>query len=453
MKVRGLLIAALLLAGMAGLVYWSNQAEKAKKNKPNPNAPPKIIDIAKNDIVRLEIDKPGSKAIVLRKGDDGNWKLTSPEPLRADQNAVTSLESSVAKLDSNRLIEKNATNLADYGLMKPQMTVMIGRKKGKALKLLIGDKTPTGTSYYAKLTGDPRLFTLAGWNKTGIDKSAWDLRDKRLLTFNSEKLSRLVLTAKHQTVEIGKNNQNEWQILKPRPLRADGGNVEQLISRLNEVKMNSNPTEKQFRQAAAAFARAKRVAVARVTDAAGTQQIEVRETKTGEYYAKSSVVKGVYKISQSVGAGLDKGLADLRNKKLFDFGWNEPSKIEIRDGDHTAVYEKTGKKWMRAGKQMDSAGVRALIDKLRNLSATAFPEKGFTTPIFQATVTSGKGKRVEKVLISKNGDNYFAKRENEPSIYQLNATDVEALRKAAAEIKAPEKNKKGKSKQSKTGKS
>ena len=160
MKVRGLLIAALLLAGMAGLVYWSNQAEKAKKNKPNPNAPPKIIDIAKDDIVRLEIDKPGSKAVALRKGDDGNWKLTSPEPLRADQNAVTSLVSSVAKLDSSRLIEKNATNLADYGLTKPQMTVMIGRKKGKALKLLIGDKTPTGANYYAKLTGDPRLFTL-----------------------------------------------------------------------------------------------------------------------------------------------------------------------------------------------------------------------------------------------------------------------------------------------------
>ena len=90
---------------------------------------------------------------------------------------------------------------------------------------------------------------------------------------------------------------------------------------------------------------------------------------------------------------------------------------------------------MRAGKQMDSTSVRALIDKLRDLSATGFPEKGFTEAVFEAKVTWDEGKRSEKVLIAKSGDKYFARRENEPSIYEVAAADMDGLRNAAKDVK------------------
>ncbi len=434
MKVRGLLIAAVLLLGLSGLVYWSNKVQEANKDRPDPNAPPKIIDVDKDSLVRVEIRKKDQPPTVLEKGADGNWKLTAPEPLAADQNAVSSLVSTVAELESNRLIEEKAADLSPYGLSQPAVEVIAQRKEGGNIKLLIGDETPTGSYYFAKLDNDPRVFTMASWNKTSIDKTPWDLRDKRLLTFDSDKLTRVELTAKNQTVEVGKNAKNEWQIVKPRPLRADGGNVEQLVSRLRDAKMDSNMSDKERREAASKFAKAKKVSLVRVTDAAGTQELEVR--KSGDdYYAKSSVVEGVYKISSYVGEGLDKGLEDLRNKKLFDFGWNEPNRIEIRDGDKHLSFEKSGEKWISAGKQMDSVSVRDLIDKLRDLSATAFPDQGFTEPLFEAKVTSDNGARVEKVLISKAGDKYFAKRENEPSIYELEASAVTDLQKAAQEVK------------------
>jgi hypothetical protein len=51
------------------------------------------------------------------------------------------------------------------------------------------------------------------------------------------------------------------------------------------------------------------------------------------------------------------------------------------------------------------------------------------------TLTSNDGKRVEKVTISKAGENYIAKRENEPSLYQLDSKAVEELTKSAADVK------------------
>jgi hypothetical protein len=84
---------------------------------------------------------------------------------------------------------------------------------------------------------------------------------------------------------------------------------------------------------------------------------------------------------------------------------------------------------------MDNTSVQNLIDKLRDLAALKFVEKGGGQPVFEATVTSNSGKRVEKVTISKQGNQYFAQREGEPSIYELDSKVVEELQKAASEVK------------------
>jgi hypothetical protein len=57
-------------------------------------------------------------------------------------------------------------------------------------------------------------------------------------------------------------------------------------------------------------------------------------------------------------------------------------------------------------------------------------------------VISNNGKRVEKVLVSKAGSSYVAKRENEPLLYDLEAKGFEDMQKAADEIKPAEAPKK-----------
>jgi hypothetical protein len=91
---------------------------------------------------------------------------------------------------------------------------------------------------------------------------------------------------------------------------------------------------------------------------------------------------------------------------------------------------------MSGPKTMDNASVQTLIDKLRDLSASKFPEKGGGgDPVFQATVISNDGKRVEKVSLTRQGTQYFAKREGDASIYEMDAQAVEDLQKAAADVK------------------
>jgi hypothetical protein len=184
-------------------------------------------------------------------------------------------------------------------------------------------------------------------------------------------------------------------------------------------------------EAAQKFAAAARVGTATVTDSSGAETLEVRKDKDNNYFAKSSVVEGVYKVTSDLGDGLNKGLDDFRNKKLFDFGFSDPAKLEING----VTYTKSGDKWMSGSKTMDNTPVQNLIDKLRDLTATKFADQGGGQPVFTATVTSNDGKRVERVTITKQGDRYFAQRENEPSIYELDGKAVQDLEKAASDVK------------------
>jgi hypothetical protein len=435
-KPARLLIAAVLLAGLGAALYFSNKSEAAKEKEPpkDKDAAPKILALNEPDIRGIEIKKRDGTDTVLKKDDSGKWSITAPAPLPADNASVGTVTSAVTNLASERVVDEHASDLASYGLQPALDEVTFTTKDGKKSTLLIGDDTPTGSNAYAMLAGDPRLFTISSFNKGNFDKTSKDLRDKRLMTFDQDKISRLELTAKKQSIEFGRINQNEWQILKPKPLRADGWQVEDLVRKLAGANMDPAVSEDDAKKAAAGFASGTPVAIAKVTDATGTQTLEVRKNKD-DYYAKSSLVEGIHKVPKDLGEGLDKSIDDFRNKKLFDFGFNDPNRIEYKSEGKSAVYEKSGDKWTSGGKPMDSTSVQAFIDKLRDLAASKFVDTGFTTPVIEISVVSNDNKRTEKVQISKSGDNFIARREGEPALYQVEASAVNDLREAASGVK------------------
>lgn len=437
MRLRGLLMAATVLAILAGGAWWSEKAKKDEAAKPPADASPKITNVPESDLKQIEVKRKGGETTVVARTGENSWKITAPQSFAADQTAVSSFIGGVASLSSDAVVEEKAADLGPFGLKDGALEVTATKKDGKTVKIVVGDETPTGSGFYARLDGDPRVFTIATTSKTNFDKSAQDLRDKRLLTFDSEKLARVELAAKKTTTEFGKNNLNEWTIVKPQPYRADGWAVEELVRRLKEAKFDPGVAGEEAKKADAAFAGAAVTATAKVTDAGGTQTLEVRKTKENKYYAKSSAVDGIHSVSNDIGDGLDKSTDDFRNKKLLDFGFSDPTKIEYKDGSRTLSLAKSGEKWTNANKLVDTIGVQSFIDRLRDLAASKFADGGFTTPVIELTVVSNDGKRTEKVAIAKTADAYLGRREGEPSLYRLETKTVDDLQKAAGDIKEP----------------
>jgi hypothetical protein len=433
MRFRGLLVAVVLLAALGVGLYFSNKEKAAEAAKPPSDAPPKILALTEGDITKVALKKKGADETVLEK-INGKWQITAPKPYPADTDTVNQFVASTANISGDRVVEDKASNLSAYGLNSPTLEVDITGKGGKVNKFDIGDDTPTNSGSYAMLAGDPRVFTVASYVKTGLDKPLNDLRDKRLLAFDQDKLSRVELMAKKEDIEFGRDK-DQWQIVKPKPLRADGLQVDEMLRKLKDAKMDLTLSDDDAKKAAAAFSTGTPVATVKLTEPSGTQQIDIRKVKD-DYYAKSSAVPGVFKVTPDVGMGVDKSLDDFRNKKLFDFGFNDPSKIQMHANGKSYDIQKGGDDWFSNGKKMDSTSVQSFLDKLRDLSANKFIDSGsLGAPTTDITVVSNNGKLTERLLIAKQGSDYVAQRENEPALYGLDAKTVDDLTHAASDVK------------------
>ncbi len=434
MKLPNLILATVVLLALTGALYWSNH-RKSNESTANAStdAAPAILKLDSAAITKVELKNKDAEPIVLAKNNYGTWQITQPQVIPADQTTVSNAVSSLASLNSERLVDDKAANVKQFGLDPPSVEIDV-TAKDKTQKLLLGDATPTGSAVYAMLAGDPRLFTLPSYEKTGIDKNLNELRDKRLLTIDPDKIGRIDLIRTNQEIEFGRSK-DEWQILKPKPLRADDMRVGDLARTLTNAQMNLNGPDASGSVADSGFAHATPVATAKVTDTSATQELEIRKTKD-IYYAKSSVLGGAYKIDANLGQAVDKGLDDFRSKKIFDFGFADPDKIEMHDGSKTHFLTKGGSDWWSGdGKKIDPDGADSFVSQLRDLSASKFVETGFASPTIELTVTSDKGKRVENISIAKAGNNYIAKRESDPTLYQLDASAIDELQKSADRLK------------------
>src|SRR5260370_6878539 len=137
-----MLIAGMLRAGWGGALWWSNKAEKAKEGKPAADAPPRILAIGADTVKQIEIKRRGEEPTAVQFNASGKWEITRPKPLPADPVAVAGITSAASKLDSDRMVDANATDLASYGPPPPLLEVSITQKDSKTSKLLIGENTP-----------------------------------------------------------------------------------------------------------------------------------------------------------------------------------------------------------------------------------------------------------------------------------------------------------------------
>ncbi len=194
-KPNGLLVAVLVLAALTGGIYWTNKhkADEAKKPAATTEATPKVIAIPEDQVKEIRIAKKDAEPTVVSKAGD-KWILVQPKAMAADQEAVGSMVTALSSLNADRVVEEKPADLAPFGLATPKEQVTVTKKDGKTVTLDLGDDSPVGSGVFAKLAGDSKVYVIPTYTKSNFDKTEKDLRDKRLLTFNSDKLTSLQLT-------------------------------------------------------------------------------------------------------------------------------------------------------------------------------------------------------------------------------------------------------------------
>lgn len=438
MKMRQLLAATIVLAALAATLFWSNHRKPANDSviASSSSANAKVISLTQADITKLEVKKKGGDNVVLNRVGPSSWKIASPKPFIADQDPVSTILYDLSPMDGATVIEDKATDLKQYGLAEPEVQVSATGKDGKTQTILVGDETPTGDSAYVMLSGDSKVFAISMNTRSNLDKGLNDLRDKRLVPVDFDKLTNVEISG--AKLHLTFNSQDgKWTVRNPANFRGDTSKMETVIEKMRTATADLSTPDAEMKKAASLFASGSPVATVKATDASGTQELQVRKSKE-DYYAKTTAMDGAFKVSKDLGDSINKDLEDFREKRVFDFAETDPDKVELHDGSKAYFLTRSGEDWWSDGKKMDAISVSEFLRSIRTLTAAKFAASGFSSPVLTMTVSSNDGKRVEKVGIAKSGSDYLAKREDGPTLYQLDAKSVEDLQKAASGMKPAE---------------
>lgn len=438
MKLGKLIVAAVVLAALAATLYWSNRRKAVQDAAAIATDPmTEIVSLKQDDIAKLEIKLKDNDAVDLARVGSEQWKITAPKPLSADQETVSSILYDLSPLKADKVVDQKATDLKAYGLDSPVAQVSATTKEGKTSKLLIGDDTPTGGDAYAMLEGDPRLFEVGTAYKTNFNKSLMDLRDKRMLPLDFDKLSKVEVTGPKLNIDFAPDGgtNGKWILQSPKGMRVDSSDLAEVVDKIRLATMDLSGSDVDAKKSAALFASGSPVATVKVTDASGASGTMQIRKSSDAYYAKSSAMDGVSKVSNELGADVSKSTDDFREKWLFNLRDDSPEKVEFHDGPKSYSFARSGEDWFSEGKKMDAVSVENFLGTIRTLTATKFVTTGFSNPSINMTVTSQNGKQIENVQIAKAGDNYIGKREDGPLLYQLDAKSIDDMEKAAEGLK------------------
>jgi hypothetical protein len=441
MKMRQLIVATVVLAALAATLYWSNHRKPANDSvTAAPSATnAKVISLTQDDISKLEVKKKDGDDVVLNRAGASSWKITSPKLLVADQDSVSTILYNLSPMDGATLIEEKAGDLKQFGLAEPEAQVSATGKDGKTHTILVGDETPTGDSAYIMVSGESKVYSVPKNTKTNLDKGLKDLRDKRLMPVDFDKLAGVEISGAKLHLTFGSED-GKWTVRSPANLRGDTSQMETIIEKLRTSTMDPGASDADRKKAASLFASGTPIATLKATDASGSQELQIRKAAEG-YYSKTTAMDGAYKVPNELGDAVNKDAEDFREKRVFDFAEEDPNKVELHDGSKVSggyFLTRSGEDWWSDGKKMDPLSAQEFLRSIRTLTATKFATSGFSSPALSLVVTSKDGKRVEKVDIAKSGSGYLAKRADGPALFELDAKVVEDIQKAAGELKPAE---------------
>src|SRR5205085_250683 len=127
--------------------------EEILNNKPNDLRDRHLVRIDTNILDRLTIDAPGKGKTILARKDE-NWTIASRNNAPANSGEVRRLIDTLQNEQVMRFVEDVASNLAKYGLDKPQLTLTFSSFASENTAETKAGEQPFASVSFGKVDGE-----------------------------------------------------------------------------------------------------------------------------------------------------------------------------------------------------------------------------------------------------------------------------------------------------------
>lgn len=241
---------------------------------------------ADRDVQSVVFQRPEG-ATEVKRVDEDKWELVQPFPAGADSFDVGDILSRLRTSEADSFAADNASDLAKYGLDKPRLTLIAKTGKGE-IGVSFGKADDSGKVYTIR-RGETEVTLVTKETFDALNKTASDLREKKLITFEDDKISYVELRNSHGAMRFQKSGAKEWTNVSEGAGgggKADTAAVERIIS---TIKGTAAKHIEEHPKSLTPYGLDDPLITVTVNTGTSTSQVFMLGKKHGEnYYAKGA---------------------------------------------------------------------------------------------------------------------------------------------------------------------
>ncbi|WP_040952520.1 DUF4340 domain-containing protein [Gorillibacterium massiliense] len=195
------LIPTLLLVIICIGGFWYASSQGYLKGKKADEAKP-LFQMKAADVQSYTIESGENKVDMVKSGD--GWSMTTPSPVPLKSYTADGWPESFAALTYASIVEKNPTDLAEYGLAEPVWKLGVKLADGTTHQLLTGKSLPIAGSSYVKLADSPVVYEVKDTDMQSLMVTAKDFADMNAIHMDYDQVTAISVAWKGQSWKLEK---------------------------------------------------------------------------------------------------------------------------------------------------------------------------------------------------------------------------------------------------------
>lgn len=307
----------------------------------------RLYTLSPSQVTAIALKNGQEEIHLVRQGDRG-WMIDRSVQTPAMLDSVERLLDAAMNGKKERVLAGSSADLAEFGLSIPHLSLsLMSGPKILAPTLYVGAQDPVGTTYYARLGQTREVFTISAPLYQGLNQTLYNLRNKSLLLFDTDKIGSLKVERPLEQ-EVKKTAEGQWVMSGAETVRADGAKIDRIlleglkgqVAAFSPAGQESatagfdSPLLKLRVRAGAGFEAEV------VVGAAKKKEVESGQKESSEpegYWVRTTQRPEVMLIDPSTYEALRLAAADLRDKHLVRFDQQAVRAVELRRG--TVVFK------------------------------------------------------------------------------------------------------------------
>ena len=206
-----------------------------------------LVTFKDEEITAIE-SRDGRKSVrVVRNSEHKEqWKFANPESGDVDSATVNTLLFDLQEAQIHSF--SPVRDLKLFGLNDPRKELTVFKEDGSKITLQLGNNNKDKNYYFVARNTDQTIFDLDAETVKKVFRSPDDFKDKKLLKFDPEQVSRIRLIYPDKSFELSKRD-NQWMLIQPEELEDIKPFVaKDILWTLSNLEYETRPNSRQIQK-------------------------------------------------------------------------------------------------------------------------------------------------------------------------------------------------------------